>query len=215
MLVIFDCDGVLVDSENLAAQVFSRCLREINIDISSQDCLRYFKGHTLDYCFTWLRERGVQLPENFADKLVLATKEKFATSLRAVSGVEKIIKELQERGILFCVASNGGHQKIQHSLVVCGLLKYFSHARFSSEDVFRGKPAPDLFLHAAREMGVAPALTTVIEDSLTGVQAALEAGMQTLLYQDQCGFSPPSVPIGVTTFKRMDDLRHLLFIDEA
>jgi len=210
MLVIFDCDGVLVDSETLAAMVFSNCLKAVNIDLDAKDCYEKFRGHTLDYCKTWLEERYPKLPTNFFHKLETETEKTFSTSLQAVAGIERNLQLLQKNNISFCVASNGGHKKIEHSLSITGLLQYFPSARFSREDVNKGKPAPDLFLYAAEVMGVPAAKVTVVEDSFTGVTAALEAGMNVLAYQAH--ESQLKLPPNVLTFKKMDELKDLLEI---
>lgn len=211
MLVIFDCDGVLVDSEKLAAEVFSSCLQELAIDMDPQQCYAQFKGHTLDYCLAWLKKNHPAVPQSFLQTLGEETTKAFASSLKAVPGVEDVILDLRKRNIPMCVASNGGHEKIEHSLEVTGLLKYFPVARFSRDDVPRGKPAPDLFLHAAEVMGVPTAFATVVEDSLTGVRAAQAAGMRVLVYQAP-GAIPgtiPDLPTGITRFNAMENLSTL------
>lgn len=208
MLVIFDCDGVLVDSENLAAEVFSGCLKCNGIEMSPQQCFAQFKGHTLDYCRDWLEKHYPNIPDNFLQLLAAETQKAFASSLRAVTGVEDVLLDLRERNIPFCVASNGGHAKIEHSLRVTGLLNYFTDARFSRDDVPQGKPAPDLFLHAAEVMGVPPKFTAVVEDSETGVLAAQAAGMRVLLYAHH--ESRQNESAGLTRFSAMRDLPALL-----
>lgn len=185
MLVIFDCDGVLVDSETLASDVFSNCLHAHDIQMTPFECFEQFRGHSLDYCKQWLQKKYAHLPENFFDLLEIETQKAFDVSLKAVEGVEAVIQNLNARNIPICVASNGSHKKIEHSLHVCGLLKYFSGNRFSREDVCRGKPAPDLFLFAAEVMGVPPEFVVVVEDSLAGMRAALDAGMMVYGYQPQ------------------------------
>lgn len=183
MLVIFDCDGVLVDSEKLAAEVFSSCLAEENILLDSQQCFDVFRGHTLSYCFSWLRENQKQpLSGNFAEKLAQSTRSNFEKNLRPVPGVLQLVELLKMKKVPYCVASNGERDKIEHSLKVTGLLPLFVDKKFSREDVARGKPAPDLFLYAAKAMGVSPVKTTVIEDSSAGVTAALAAGMNVIFY---------------------------------
>jgi len=184
MLIIFDCDGVLVDSEGLAAEVFSEVLAEQGISFSPEDCYRQFHGHTLDACFAWLdRHFSLTTSEAFADRLAGATRERFRSDLRPVDGVLEVLELLLTKNIPFCVASNGEHKKINHSLSVTGLERYFpTQRRFSRDDVARGKPAPDLFILAAESVGVAPVFCTVIEDSESGFQAAQSAGMQLIKF---------------------------------
>lgn len=212
MLIIFDCDGVLVDSEILAAEVFSSCLQKFNIDLGPEQCYAHFRGHTLDFCKAWLSEKYPEIPDNFLQFLETETERVFTSSLRAVEGVEKVLLYLQERRVAFCVASNGGHKKIEHSLGVTGLLPYFSNARFSREDVSKGKPAPDLFLFAAEAMGVPPKFTVVVEDSIAGMQGALAAGMRVLAYQEEGQYakSENRLPDDIILFCAMCDLPALL-----
>ncbi len=182
MLIIFDCDGVLVDSEILSSHVFSQTLKNIGISFSSQECMAQFQGWALPACYAWLEKRfDVALPASFDHTLSENTRMAFERDLSAVDGVKTVLDDLTASGIPFCVASNGSHKKIQHSLSLTKLLPYFS-SRFSVEDVSNGKPAPDLFLHAAKKMGMPAAQTIVIEDSKSGWLAAEAAGMQSLIY---------------------------------
>lgn len=205
MLVIFDCDGVLVDSEDLAAEVFSDVLVKSGMSMSKQRCLDVFQGRTLAFCFSWLeQEFGQPLPDNFKTILDSATENVFAKRLSAVAGVENILQYLQKKSIAFCVASNGGHKKIANSLRVTALDEYFKRNCFSFEDVSKGKPAPDLFLHAANKMGFAFDSSVVIEDSMAGVQAALAAGMQVFAYDPE---GKRTWPDGVATLRSMNELQ--------
>jgi len=182
MLIIFDCDGVLVDSETLAARVFSEQLRALGIDMTPAQCFTQFHGHTLPYCYSWIeREHRQQLPSDFDQQLMVATSAAFDADLKPVEGVLELIKTLRRCNISYCVASNGRHSKINRSLALTGLDEWFGVARrFSVEDVERGKPAPDLFLYAAEAIGVPTQFCTVIEDSASGVAAAKAAGMKVL-----------------------------------
>ncbi|ABD82622.1 HAD family hydrolase [Saccharophagus degradans] len=183
MLIIFDCDGVLVDSEKLAAQVFADALAERGLAITAQTCFSVFKGHTLANCFEILRTQfAFEVPPDFAQQLDIKTKHAFTHNLKPVAGVRELLADLVKRGVPFCVASNGGHDKIAHSLTVTGLIKYFPENRFSAEDVARGKPAPDLFVYAAEAMGVPVEFARVIEDSYTGLKAARAAGIKSFFY---------------------------------
>ncbi len=178
MLLIFDCDGVLVDSEVLAAKVFSASLENFGINLSPEDCYKQFKGHSLDYCLYSLNKRYTQVNEHFFRYLQRETEKAFEKDLKPVEGVQSVLSYLKEKDIRFCVASNGEHKKITHSLTVTGLLSYFPCNRFSRDDVAEGKPAPDLFLCAAEVNEIEPSQCCVIEDSVTGVRAAQAAGMQ-------------------------------------
>lgn len=183
MLVIFDCDGVLVDSEPLAARVFAEHLAEFGVSLSAAECEAKFRGHTMDYCLALLNtEHPGALPHSFLDSLAWATQEAFGKDLRPVTGVETVLQWLRTEQLPFCVASNGALSKIRHSLDVTGLRDYFGDRCYSAEQVERGKPHPDLFLLAAKAMGAAPAQTIVVEDSVAGVTAATRAKMKVLRY---------------------------------
>lgn len=192
-MIIFDCDGVLVDSEPLAAAVFSELLAAVGITLSAQQCYEKFHGHSLRYCFDWLEQTAEKpLPDDFGERLACATRDAFNQHLKPVSGVEQILQMLVDHNVSYCVASNGGHKKIASSLATTGLDKFFNQERgncFSIEDVHQGKPAPDLFLHAAEVMGVPARFTTVIEDSPSGMSAALAAGMNLFVYDENNAYA--------------------------
>ncbi len=208
MLIIFDCDGVLVDSESLAAQVFSESLAQWDIPMSADDCHRNFRGHSLAYCIDWLETRyGRKLSSEFIPALERATNTAFSRQLQPVPGVRAVLELLDNAHVPYCVASNGSHAKIRNSLEVTGLLPLFDNRRFSAEDVARGKPAPDLYLHAAEAMGVPSAFTTVVEDSLAGLEAALEAAMRPLMYIPEGGVE---VDARAKVFTGMEELPGLL-----
>lgn len=208
MLIIFDCDGVLVDSEALAAEVFSAQLRAYDVPLSAEDCERRFRGHTLPYCFAALNhDFPDKLPLDFPARLAQATRDAFSRNLQAIAGVEAVLQWLRTQGEAFCVASNGAAGKIQHSLALTGLLPYFDGHCFSADAVDQGKPAPDLFLHAAQQMGFAAAEAVVVEDSCAGVTAALAAGMHVCLYQAR---TETPWRNGVSCFTRMSELPALL-----
>lgn len=207
MLVIFDCDGVLVESEHLAAQVFSQTLVAAGVPYTAQQCMSEFRGLTLDACMAHLEKMhpGVLAPD-FLSQLEGATLSAFETSLTAVDGVLPVIEQLERLGRPFCVASNGGYRKLCHSLEVTGLWPYFEGRCFSAEWVARGKPEPDLFLLAAESLGVPAHFCTVVEDSSAGVRAALAAGMRVVQYVAETR----SEDRGVPTFADMRQLPALL-----
>lgn len=191
--MIFDCDGVLVDSEPLAAAVFSRELARLGLILSAEDCYHLFHGQSLDYCFSWLEcHFETTLPEGFGRELMLATEQAFSKDLKAVAGIDLVLEQLEDRHISYCVASNSGHGKIANSMKFTGLDRFFSRAKgncFSVDDVSVGKPAPELFLFAAESMGVPAAFATVVEDSLAGITAAQRAGMRLLVHDPLAGFA--------------------------
>lgn len=216
MLVIFDCDGVLVDSELLAAEVFSATLAHHGLLLTPNQCYQNFRGFSLDYCFEWLEKHFEQaLPQEFPSDLASATQHAFKTSLQVVPGVRRVLEKLSADQIAFCVASNGSHKKIETALRATDLLPFFQGCRFSADDVQRGKPAPDLFLRAAESMGVPINNCIVIEDSQAGITAAQAAGMRSLLYapcnnDKQSDVAVPSSQERSQVFNDMNQLLDLL-----
>ncbi|MGD8976370.1 MAG: HAD family phosphatase [Gammaproteobacteria bacterium] len=207
-LVIFDCDGVLVDSEPLANAVLNQHLCDAGLEISLEESTRLFTGLSMTSCIALIEARlGRPVGDRFVSDLRAATDAAFRRALKPVSGVSAVLGRL---GQPFCVASSGIHTKIRRSLDLTGLRGFFPESRiFSAEDVDRGKPAPDLFLHCAERLGSAPGDCVVVEDSRPGVLAARAAGMRVLGYAER---TPPRVlaAAGATVFTRMAELDSLL-----
>ena len=184
MLVIFDCDGVLVDSEPLACASFSRAIKAEGLDWSVEETMRRLMGLSLktgvEICET---ELGRKLPDDFVEKMQAVTYQTFRDApLKPVAGVKDAIVALQAAGIDTCVASSGSPEKMHFTLRLTGLWDLFDGRIFSAAQVPRGKPFPDLFLHAAISMNVQPFDCVVVEDSVPGVRAARSAGMRALAY---------------------------------
>jgi HAD superfamily hydrolase (TIGR01509 family) len=173
-LIIFDCDGVLVDSELLSCNALIDCLRRHAIEIDLETAIDRFLGRgtqaVSDYCT--LLERA--LPEDFFGELRMAVHAAFTRELKPISGAAAVLRNLR---IPYCVASSSDLERVDHSLRLTGLADSVAGRVFSADMVPNGKPAPDLFLHAAASMGAAPEKTLVIEDSVSGVQAGKAAGM--------------------------------------
>ncbi len=177
-LVVFDNDGVLVDSESLANRVLARLLSEMWRPTSFEECVETYLGGTIERVREMVEARsGQRLPGGFEARYHRDLFAAFDSGLGAVPGAEAVLDRLEEAAIPFCVASSGSHERIERALRLTGLWDRFAGRVFSAGDVARGKPAPDLFLHAAARMGVAPAETVVVEDSPLGVEAARAAGM--------------------------------------
>ncbi len=207
-LVIFDCDGVLVDSELISAQVGSRVLADLGWDVTPQELVQRFAGCSEDHWRTAVEvELGRKLPQDWDAPYRSWYEAAFEAELRAVPGVVRAIGALPHRR---CVASNGPRDKILSNLRRTGLAKAFEGRVFSAEDVQQGKPAPDLFLHAARSMGVEPRHCVVVEDSPPGLAAARAAGMRALAYAS--GLVPVERLIGggATIFHAMAELPELI-----
>ncbi len=179
-LVIFDCDGVLVDSERICHEVLHRMLSEIGVDLSLQETIDRFIGTSTPGFLQLVCElQGGQPPPTFLESFRGRTIAAFGQHLTAVPGIVDVLSSLTTP---CCVASNGTHAKMAFSLRHTGLLARFSGRIFSAEDVTNPKPAPDLFVHAARCLSVDPRDCVVVEDTPTGVRAARAAGMRALGY---------------------------------
>jgi len=175
-LVIFDCDGVLVDSEPLAMRVLLDGLTEVGYAVDEAMAYERFLGRSLAAMQTILREEfGFELP---ADRLGQMRRRLFDLYRRELRAMPGIVETLDRVTIPYCVASSSLPERIRISLDVTGLLPRFSPHLFSATMVAKGKPAPDLFLHAAERMGVPPDACLVVEDSAPGIEAALRAGMR-------------------------------------
>jgi len=184
LLVIFDCDGVLVDSEPLANASFSRALKAQGLDWSVEETMRRLMGLSLKSCFEIVEaELGRKLPDDFLEKMQAVTYQSFRDApLQPVAGVKEAVLALQADGLATCVASSGSPEKMKFTLGLTGLWDLFEGRIFSASQVPRGKPFPDLFLHAAIAMNEQPFDCVVVEDSVPGIQAAKSAGMRVLGY---------------------------------
>ncbi|MFJ3665877.1 HAD family hydrolase [Streptomyces sp. NPDC090106] len=178
-LVIFDNDGVLVDSEPISNRLLAAYLTEVGHPTTYEESLRDYMGSAMHRIHDLVEERtGRQLPDDFDDVFHARVFAAFERELKPVAGAVEVLEKLAADGVPYCVASSGSHTRIRVGHRTTGLDRWFEEERiFSSEDVGRGKPAPDLFLYAAERMGVAPERCVVVEDSPLGVQAAVAAGM--------------------------------------
>ena len=184
MLVIFDCDGVLVDSEPLANTCFARALAREGLDWSVEETMRRLMGRSMKSCVEIVEGvLGRKLPADFVDRLQADTLQAFRTApLRPVPGAAEAIAAVETAGAVTCVASSGSLDKMRVTLGITGLWQHFEGRIFSSSEVPRGKPFPDLFLHAALRMNEQPFACVVVEDSQPGIEAARAAGMRALAY---------------------------------
>ena len=206
-LVIFDCDGVLVDSEKLSIEVDRRVLADLGWSLSHDEILHRFVGRSSAHFRAEVEaHRGRPLPDDWEAPYQPWYLDAFARKLTAVDGVEAALDEITTAT---CVASSGAHAKIRRTLGQTGLLPRFDGRIFSADDVANGKPAPDLFLHAAERLGVSPERCVVVEDSRFGVQAARAAGMRVLGYAG--GLTPADwlEREGAIVFTDMRDLPEL------
>ena len=174
-LLIFDCDGVLVDSEVIAFDVLRQMLEGLGRPMSLAECRRRFMGRRTPEVLAEIeRDLGRPIPADMGARMKALLFERLRRELKPVPGVEEAIAHLPRQ---ICVASSSSPERIALSLDVTGLAPLFGAHVFSAEQVAHGKPAPDLFLFAAQSMGMMPDETIVIEDSVAGVTAARRAGM--------------------------------------
>jgi HAD superfamily hydrolase (TIGR01509 family) len=196
--VIFDCDGVLVDSEPISNRVLAHLLTEIGLPMTPERSIETFMGRSWPACLQIIEELlGAPPPADLTERYRSARNE----ALQNVHPVDGIEEALARIDLPACVASSGDHTKMELTLSVTGLRDRFDGRIFSAYDIGgRGKPAPDLFLHAAQQMGFDPQSTAVVEDSGPGVEAGVAAGMHVFGYR----IDAP------TTFTDMRELPDLL-----
>ena len=179
-LVIFDCDGVLVESEAIANRVFAEMVSKEGYPITAEESLNRFKGGRFKSLQAVIeKELGRSLGDDWIPQLYEAMYVAFRAELQPVEGIVELIAAIQKRRIPVCVASNGPIAKMQVTLGITGLWERFNGHIFSSDMVANPKPAPDLFLHAAARLGVQPEHCLVVEDSRPGITGGLAAGMPT------------------------------------
>jgi HAD superfamily hydrolase (TIGR01509 family) len=201
-LVIWDCDGVLVDSERLAIRTESQILTELGWPLSETDVIELFVGRSAHYMETIIAER-IGRPVDYQVEFEVRLREVSERELVPIDGVLATLDEITVPG---CVASSSSHSMLNFKLGLTGLAERFAGRIFSADDVAHGKPDPAVFLFAAASMGVAPDRCAVIEDSVSGVEAGLAAGMTVFAFSG-----------GVTSAHRLErdgvvlfDAMHLL-----
>lgn len=179
-LIIFDCDGVLVDSEVISIAIDEIVLADLGWRIDADEIIARFVGRSHDHFLTVVEEHiGYKLPDDWENSYQHLYREAMLRDLRPVAGISEALDVIK---IPSCVASNGSYEKMQFTLGLTGLLTRFEGRIFSASEVALGKPAPDLFLHASSTLGYGPSDCVVVEDSVAGVQAALAADMNVIAY---------------------------------
>lgn len=207
-LVIFDCDGVLVESERISVRIDVRVLGELGWPLTEEEVIERFVGRSEAYMIGEIEAAlGRRLPSDWEEPFRHLYREAFEAELEPVDGV---VAALDAIAAPTCVASSSSHERLRHTLGLTGLLDRFDGRIFSAEDVENGKPAPDLFLHAAASVGADPARCAVVEDSRHGVEAARAAGMRAFAYGG--GVTPADRLRGpaTTVFHEMSELPGLL-----
>lgn len=207
-LVIFDCDGVLVDSEPISCRVMAKALTEIGLPYTTEECMRDYMGRAWEDSLRMIEERlGAPVPDGFTESFRSRRDAALREEVRPVAGVREAIERIE---LDRCVASSGLPEKIRLTLGTTGLLELFAEDRlFSAVEVERGKPAPDLFLHAAATLREEPSECVVVEDTAIGAAAARAAGMTALGYADNVS-AKDLAAAGAVPFGAMDELPELV-----
>jgi HAD superfamily hydrolase (TIGR01509 family) len=211
-LVIFDCDGVLVDSERLSVRIDVRVLAELGWPLTEAEIIDRFVGRSEAYMAAEIEKAlGRPLPPGWEDSFQALYRDAFEAELEAVDGV---VAALDAIAAPTCVASSSSHERLRFTLGLTGLLERFDGRIFSAEDVQNGKPAPDLFLHAAASLGADPSRCAVVEDSRYGVEAARTAGMRAFAYAGGLTGADRLAGPAATVFDEMSELPALLERDD-
>lgn len=184
-LIIFDCDGVLVDTEQLANGLIAEELTRNGLPMTKQQAMDLFVGGTMTNVFETARQKGADIPDDWVSQFYEKLYTKLRQGVEPINGIVTVLELLQQQKIAFCVASNGSDEKMDITLGNNGLMKYFPNAIFSAHSVGIAKPDPGLFLHAAKTMGFEPQDCVVIEDSVSGVKAAKAANMKCFGYCEE------------------------------
>jgi HAD superfamily hydrolase (TIGR01509 family) len=211
VLVIFDCDGVLVDSEGISNAVLAQALSRLGLEISGEEAHEAYRGMFLtEIAADAERRLSAPLPADFMERFERDREEAFRAQLQPVPGAAQAVRAVVAMGYEVCVASQGRLSKTELTLTLTGLRDLFGpDALFSAHSVGRGKPAPDLFLYAAAAMGAEPDRCVVVEDTMIGVRAALAAGMRAIAYLPD-GAADAFDAAGVKTVRALDELPGLL-----
>lgn len=209
-LIIFDCDGVLIDSEVISARQLIEELKGYGVEMDMAFVSRHFLGRSYPVVLKEVREGwGVQLPERFEADYRARLLAAFERDLKVMPGV---VETLQSLAVPYCLATSSSPERMRRSLEITGLSRFFDGRAFTASEVAKGKPAPDLFLHAAARMGADPAACVVLEDSLNGVRAGLAAGMRVWRFTGGShlkglDLTPPPDAIPETSFDGFGPLR--------
>ena len=182
-LIIFDCDGVLVDSEAIGNKFIAEALTALGIETSTDEALGEFLGGKLTQIKISVEKKlDKKLPDDWVDKIYEKQFAEFKRSLKPIPGIENVLRALMKNDVLMCVGSNGPVNKMDVSLSVTGLARYFCGRVFSADHVGIPKPAPDLYLYCAEQLNCIPQKCLVVEDSPRGAMAGVSAGMTVFGY---------------------------------
>lgn len=205
--IIFDCDGVLIDSESIAIGVLVDMANHLGANMDFKASLISLKGKSLNSCMDLISKRiNKPLPLNFESDYRINTFEAFRKNIQPIEGIKEVIEQLE---IPFCVASSGPENKIRLNLEVTGLLSFFEGNIFSCYAIQKWKPEPDIFLWAAKTMGFKPEECLVIEDSVSGVKAALAGGFDVFGYTEH-DYRDELTKLATKTLKSMSQLKSMI-----
>jgi len=203
-LVIFDCDGVVVDSEKISHDVFGAFVRSLGVHLSEAQMHEHFLGRRLAECVAIVEKLGGKpAPPGALERYTAERDRVLREQVQPVAGIREVLEALT---IPYCIASSGGHDKMRVTLGATKLMTFFEGRLFSATEVPNGKPAPDVFLYAARRMGADPKRTAVIEDSVNGVLAGCAAGMTVFGF---AGLVPAAKLSAAGAARTFDDMREL------
>jgi HAD superfamily hydrolase (TIGR01509 family) len=212
--VIFDCDGVLVDSERLMNREFCAMLNELGLPYTPESTVRAFMGRSMKSCMAIIEaERGQPAPGDFLDRLEAKATAAFTRDLKPIDGIVNLLDTLDAHAVPYAVASSGSHDKMRITLGITGLLPRVVGRITSATEVAHGKPAPDVFLLAAERLGVPPADCIVVEDSLLGIEAARAAGMPVIAYAAMVSSSDMAAHGATHVVTSMHDVAALLALN--
>ena len=208
-MVIFDCDGVIVDSEGITNRVMQENFRKYGLDLEFNEIMRLFVGGTMQGVMELACEMGATLPDDWLDEIYPEMHAALAVEVEAIPGAIAVLDALDAAGIPYAIGSNGPHAKMDVTLTRTGLKERLAGRIYSREDVPNPKPAPDVYLLAAGNAGIAPDRCVVVEDSASGAKAGVAAGMRTYGFY---GETPKErlAPICDDLFADMNDLPKLL-----
>ncbi|WP_298339506.1 HAD family hydrolase [uncultured Algibacter sp.] len=205
--IIFDCDGVLIDSESIAIKVLVDMANDLGANMDFQESLINLKGKSLNLCMNVISKRiNNLLPVHFEQDYRINTFEAFRKGIQPINGIKDIVENLN---IPFCVASSGPENKIRLNLEITGLLPFFEGNIFSCYAIQKWKPEPDIFLWAAKSMGFKPNECLVIEDSVSGVKAAKFGGFDVYGYTEH-DYNNELEALATKTFDSMNVLLGML-----
>lgn len=206
--IIFDCDGTLVNSEGITNQVIAEMAGELGIKMTGDEASAIFGGKTLDGVVYKMKEMsGKELPDDWLPRLIQLVNDSWESKLKPIKGIKKLLNKIN---LPICVASNGEPTHVRHSLRLTKLYDFFEDNIFTASEVQKPKPAPDLFLYAAKKMGFKPGDCVVVEDSLTGVKAAVNARIKVYGLINDLFSETELKNAGAIPFISMKDLPKLL-----